>query len=215
MNKRRYLRKLPFALVLAIAGCGGGGGSEPQPVLSEPSAPPGANDVVVIGNSITRHHPLAAIGWDGDWGMAASAADKDFAHVAAEALGRPLSAYNLSALERGQPDTIPQISPTNVLVVELGDNATDVEGFTVRYKAMLDGYAPLKLACVSTWWEKPAIDAMIKQQCESHGGTYVYIGNILPSRQDDVGRYANIDVDNHPHDWSMAVIGARVAAALQ
>ena len=46
-----------------------------------------ARRVLFLGNSITRHPPLASIGWNNDWGMAASAREKDYAHVLASALG--------------------------------------------------------------------------------------------------------------------------------
>ncbi len=37
--------------------------------------------VVCVGNSITEHAPSAGIGWDNNWGMAASSADKDYVSV--------------------------------------------------------------------------------------------------------------------------------------
>ena len=38
--------------------------------------------VLFIGNSITRHEPKPEIGWDNDWGMAASCRENDYVHVA-------------------------------------------------------------------------------------------------------------------------------------
>ena len=35
--------------------------------------PAAARRLLIVGNSITRHGPLAEIGWLHDWGMAASA----------------------------------------------------------------------------------------------------------------------------------------------
>ena len=37
--------------------------------------------VLIYGNSIALHGPLAKIGWTNNWGMAASAPEKDFAHL--------------------------------------------------------------------------------------------------------------------------------------
>ena len=36
--------------------------------------------ILIVGNSITRHGPLPEIGWEYDWGMAASSRDKDYVH---------------------------------------------------------------------------------------------------------------------------------------
>ena len=37
--------------------------------------------ILVVGNSILRHGPCKEIGWERDWGMAASAPEKDFVHL--------------------------------------------------------------------------------------------------------------------------------------
>ena len=37
--------------------------------------------LLILGNSITRHGPNAGIGWNRDWGMAASDIDHDYVHL--------------------------------------------------------------------------------------------------------------------------------------
>ena len=66
--------------------------------------------ILFLGNSITLHGPAPDIGWTGDWGMAASAREKDYVHqlldrIAKEAGGVPKSMIrNIADLERKQTD---------------------------------------------------------------------------------------------------------------
>ena len=46
----------------------------------------GGVKVVFIGNSITLHGKLPEIGWYNEWGMAASAAEKDYVHLVTAAI---------------------------------------------------------------------------------------------------------------------------------
>lgn len=57
---------------------------EPEVSVEENLATPALlkfNNVVILGNSITHAGPNLPLGWYGDWGMAASAEDKDYVHV--------------------------------------------------------------------------------------------------------------------------------------
>ncbi len=69
-----------------------------------------ANKILFLGNSITLHGPAPAIGWSGNWGMAASAKEKDYVHLVLKAISQaagkdPESVVtNIAGFER-QSDT--------------------------------------------------------------------------------------------------------------
>ncbi|MGC2184055.1 MAG: SGNH/GDSL hydrolase family protein [Terriglobales bacterium] len=186
-----------------------------------------ATQLVVVGNSITLHGPTPSIGWQGDWGMAAPSADKDFSHLVASTLDVPVSVYNLGIESdpAGSMSEIPPIagmvgSRTDV-VLEFGDNvhvispATFGAAYDQLAGALAKGHS---LVCVSTFWENPAIDRVIKAGCEAHGGHYAFIGDIFtnpdnPDRQST--EYSDWMVNVHPQVWGHAHIAERVLVQLQ
>jgi hypothetical protein len=198
--------------VFSLSGCGG----------SNPT------DLVVVGNSITLHGPAPAIGWYGDWGMAAPAANKDFSHIVGATLNVPLSDNNLG-IESEPENSMPQISaladevgPGTAVILELGDNAPfggDVAAFGSAYNQLATAMSKgNSLTCVSTWWHYPRIDNIIKLACEAHDGHYVYIGDIFtdptnPDRQSTT--YSDWQVNVHPQEWGHQHIAERVLLQLQ
>ena len=193
---------LASLIVLALVGCG-----SPRPTPN----------LIVIGNSITYSGPSPIVDWNGNWGMAASAQDKDFAHVAGSALGLPVSVFPMVTLERlqtayleGVNRVATSVTHESIVVVELGDNAinSDPAAFDSAYRYLLENVSRRKrLICVSTFWAKSDLDARIRAACEYHEGTYVYIGDIRtnPANTDwRVVEFSNAAVQSHPHDWSAA-----------
>ena len=69
-----------------------------------------ASRVLFLGNSITLHGPAPAIGWTGNWGMAASAEHLDYVHlltadIAAVSGEQPtVMVKNIADFERGYSD---------------------------------------------------------------------------------------------------------------
>ncbi len=169
-------------------------------------------DVVVIGNSIALHPPKLEVGWMQNNGMAASSEATDYAHLIGAS-----QVFNLATLERGQPYALPAVAP-DTLVVQLGDNATDVPGFTKRYADLLRTIKAKRLICVSTWWQDFAKDAVIFDACTAARGEYVYIGDLFMSKHNPdraAKTFTDNGVNEHPHDWGMARIAERVRKAMR
>ena len=84
---------LAVVLQFVCASCLAGGPADdlqanPVPALGQNAKDQKAFDpakkgprVLFVGNSITLHGPRPQIGWTNNWGMAASARDKDYVHL--------------------------------------------------------------------------------------------------------------------------------------
>ena len=68
----------------------------------------GAFKILIYGNSIALHGPAPKIGWERNWGMAASAREKDFAHLVVADL-------ILSAIKTPAPKSI---KPKNITFIQ-------------------------------------------------------------------------------------------------
>ena len=179
--------------------------------------------LVVIGNSITHHLPESSIGWSGDWGMAATAENKDFAHLTATALHVPLTTFNIAPLEWEPtlatsliPTVITKIDSNTDVIVELGHDvtktSTGVAAFRFVYHQLLNSVQSSKsITCTSTFWSNSAVDNVIKSECFAVGGRYVYIGNIGNDAASLAANpFSNPDVEGHPRDKAMAEISRRL-----
>lgn len=73
---------------------------------SEVSGDKGAFRLLILGNSMALHNPAPEIGWTNQWGMAASAKEKDFAHLLWRAMEKKLGVtgdcriHNIYKIER-------------------------------------------------------------------------------------------------------------------
>ena len=62
----------------------------------------GKINVLFLGNSITRHEPKSEIGWENDWGMAASKRENDYVHVTIKRLEERLGKVNYCIANCGE-----------------------------------------------------------------------------------------------------------------
>jgi hypothetical protein len=192
--------------------------------------------VLFLGNSITRHGPAPKIGWTGDWGMAASAADKDYAHLVAAGIAalsgkkpdiklaniadfeRNLATYDLETNLKAELAFKPTLA-----IVAIGENvppeakAQFKAGVGKLLAALKNAGAP-SLVVRSCFWADPEKDEILRQACAAAGGTFVDIAALardesLYARSERTFEHAGVAA--HPGDKGMKAIADAILAALK
>lgn len=192
-----------------------------------PATIAGIHSILILGNSITLHGPSPEIGWVGDWGMAATSAAHDYAHiVAAHIPDAAVEIRNISTLETNPElfalhslDSSLAKSP-DLVIVELGDNARDASTFRTAYQALigrLSAAQPATLLCTTTWWGNAAIDSVVRSACAGSTSHVVEIGDLYSNPLNRAGSERS-SLDNgvaiHPGDRGMTQLADAILRTL-
>lgn len=202
------------------------------PSFKPRTAKPRYQKIMVLGNSITRHTPLAEIGWTHDWGMAATSQEKDFVHLLTQRFQKQvpqaqLLFENIAIWENGyweydlaQFDFVRAFTP-ELLILRIGENVSghtlQEHNFTTNFSRLLDClYSPsTRILVVGSFWDgNPAI-AMMQWVCKAHSVQFISLatlGNDTSNRA--IGQYENSGVANHPNDKGMAAIANLIWEAI-
>ena len=199
---------------------------KPDPSVAQP-----VYDVLVLGNSITYSPANPAIGWNGNWGMAASAAANDYVHLLtarfkAANQASTLVAVNIAAFENNfdtydldaNLKTYRDAKP-DVIIIRIGENVTrtaDADLFEKKYVALLN-YFKLSnpnvkiLAAGSVWPDRDLANKVMAKYSD-------FIS--LVSLQNDpsnfaFGLFADPGVQSHPSDKGMKAISDQLWTAVQ
>ncbi len=196
--------------------------------------------VLYLGNSITLHRPAPKIGWTGNWGMAASAAEKDYVHLLtadiAKASGSQpeIKVRNLASFEReyetfelakGLKDVLD--FQADLVIVAIGENvtapATDAAkaAFAAAFGQLL---ATLQQAgdpvifVRSSFWPSPVKDGIMRQVSSDAGATFVDISALGNDKSYQASAEQDIQhagVAAHPGDKGMQAIADAIFAAMK
>lgn len=221
--------RFPFFLVSLVFLCASG-------FLPAQESP---QKVLFFGNSITLHGPKADIGWTGNWGMAASAAEKDYVHLVTAALAArsatapEVMVKNIADFERAYVDydiagkLKEQIGfKADLIIVAIGENvpalktAEEEAAFLKAVTTLLRSVKGDRDATVlvrSSFWANPAKDKALVTACSAVGGVFVDI-SALGKDESNYARsereFKHAGVANHPGDKGMAAIADAIVKAL-
>ena len=187
--------------------------------------------VMIIGNSIMKHGVAPQLGWNSDWGMAATAQEKDYAHL----LHRKIC--DLVKQEKAPELQLTWISSekemkgwdalkgndADVIVIQISDNyrgKKNKEEFQNNYSQMirdLRGDRDPIIVCLTNWGDGP-LNEMIRAAAAGNGVLSV---NLAPLAADPAnkagseGHFKNGGVNWHPGDRGMAKIAEATFAAIE
>ena len=181
--------------------------------------------VLVYGNSIALHGPLAKIGWTNNWGMAASAPEKDFAHLVVWGLEARLGKKadfrirNLATLERHFTTNVASVAEIaadagwrpDYVVMAIGENSPDIDksNKSAYCRFLADVARPFaaggaKVVMRSPFWANAAKAECTKRAADEVGAAYVDVGHLGGKDENKaLGLFAHAGVANHPGDLGM------------
>lgn len=199
-----------------------------------------AGKVLFLGNSITLHGPAPAIGWNGNWGMAATAKEKDYVHlllsrVAKAAGGEPkVMIKNIADFERKLNDYKIQEElkgeldfAADIIVIAIGENASALKSdeakaqYETAFKNLLSElkqHGQPTIFVRGQFWPDADKDQIMKLACEAVGGTYVDISQLSQDEANYARAEQKIDhagVAGHPGDKGMQALSNALWQAIQ
>ena len=198
----------------------------------------GSFRVLIYGNSIALHAPAPSLGWTGEWGMAASAREKDFAHLLVadlEARRGERADYrirNIAVLERNYTTNLAAFAELaadvdwapDYVVIAIGENASKIDDETREaYTQFLVSLAqPLvqsakhpRVVMRSPFWRNPVKASCTEQAAGQVGAVYVDAGPLGSNSENKaIGLFEHKGVAAHPGDLGMRRLADLILAAM-
>lgn len=238
-SHRHSMKHALLLVLLSLAAC-----TSIQAVDTPPTQPKlgtlPVGRILFLGNSITKHGPAPAIGWTGDWGMAASAREKDYvqlltSHIAKTAGTQPKTMIrNVADFERGyetfdiEKELKGELSfQADLVVIAIGENVSEPstdesrKKFSEAFSRLLSAvkqHGKPAIFVRSSFWQNPVKDNIMRRASEDAGATYVDISRLGSDKSHMASSERKIEhpgVAGHPGDKGMKAIADEIFATIR
>ncbi len=192
--------------------------------------------VLFVGNSITRHVPKPSLEWYNDWGMAATALEKDYVHQTLRRLREKYGEVDYCIAQAGfwetrytESDAVLEQQyaaardfAADLVIIRLGENINREKHAEISCKPYYDRMVRFfasnpnaRVIVTDNFWKMESLDGTIREVAEERGYTLVHLGDL----EDDpktmaLGQFRSEGVSRHPSDYGMEKIAERVFAAV-
>lgn len=184
--------------------------------------------VLILGNSIVRHPPLPSIGWNNNWGMAASSIDSDFVHILirnikAKDSGCQVMYENIADFEAGytkwdyrKADTFVRFNP-DIIIMRIAENVNDKlaskNDFVDYYDNLINYIDTGKHAMIfvcNGWWKNKYVNKLLEDYADQRGFPFINQTILYSPETIATGEYKNQDVQQHPNNLGMRRIAESI-----
>ncbi len=192
--------------------------------------------VLFVGNSITRHEPKSEIGWENDWGMAASKRENDYVHVAVRLLEERFGKVDYCVANCGEwelhyyDDVLlknwakARDFHADIVVIRIGENIWQAKEhfascpIAPQFTKMVEYFCSkpsAKLVITDLFWSNEQIESAICAVAREKGCPLVHLSDLGDSKENmAIGQFWHAGVAIHPNDNGMRRIAERIVAAL-
>ena len=191
-------------------------------------------NILILGNSITKHAPGPQVGWYGNWGMAASVQSKDFSHIISTALKAQMTPVNISDFEMSHTvfdlKNLEKyfVQTPDLIIIKLGENVlqtTDFDKSFTKFISFIKEKAPhAKIVIAGTFWQNDPVNKVLVAESQSRKIPFVklqqldtqvnksFIGADVFSEDGLKYKISDQGVANHPGDAGMKNIADLILA---
>lgn len=188
--------------------------------------------ILIVGNSITRHGVLPSIGWFNDFGMAASAEEKDYVHLLMKKWTdrgvdfflavKQLSSWEVKVNEhRAEEENLDDISGFNpdYVIFRLAENISvniDKEYFEKQLEILINRLNTKKGKVVYTtsFWKNKTVSDVLRAAADKDN--LVELEDLGENAEMKAyGKFEHSGICAHPGDRGMAFIADRIDNALK
>lgn len=198
--------------------------------------PASSHRVLFVGNSITFHEYKAEIGWARNWGMAASAPEKDYVHQVVDALENrfgPIS-YGIAQVsywechyEDGSAilDTYYRKARdfgADLVIVRIGENIHPEmhkkNSCIPYYEDMIRFFAGAahQVIVTNNFWPREDLDGPFEDVAVRNGYTFCRLNDLAEDKATmALGEFEHEGVSLHPSDYGMKKIAERIVEKVE
>lgn len=184
--------------------------------------------VLILGNSIVRHGPLPSIGWNNNWGMAASSMDSDFVHILMRTIKQKDTSVkvlfeNIASFEREfdtynlkEADTFKSFKP-DMIIMRICENISGdkaiLRGFIQYYDALFRYIDPSNQSVkviTGGFWSNDAVTRMLSDYAYLKNHTFIDQSEIYSNQTKAIVGFKDPGVQEHPNNLGMAKISESI-----